>query len=139
MHMLFHAAQTIKRFFVSKKMQKRIEAYKYQVKFSIEPKIAHITSYYGWGGAHIFQLFLCQPGKVWGKFQPRIVCPIPYKAMSNPAGTAGEFKNRTPFYFSKYSCPEIQIIFFPPMNVIIATSIVIDRINGFRSIFQEGI
>ena len=120
-------------------MQKRIEAYKYQVKFSIEPKIAHISSYYGRGSAHTFQLFFCQPGKVGGKFQPGVVCPIPYKAMSNPACAAGELKDRISFYFSKYSCPEIQIIFFPPMNVIIALGIIIYRIEGFRSIFQKGI
>ena len=120
-------------------MEKRIETYKYQVKFSIEPKIAHISSYYGRGGARMLQLFLCQLGKVRGKLQAGVVCPIPYKAMSNPAGAAGELKNRTPFYFSKYSCPEIQIIFFPPMNIIIALGIIIYRIEGFRSIFQEGI
>ncbi len=120
-------------------MEKRIETYKYQIKFSVEPKIAHISSYYGRGSAHTFQLFFCQPGKVGGKFQPGVICPIPYKAMSNPAGTAGELKNRTPFYFSKYSCPEIQIIFFPPMNVIIALGIIIYRIDGFRNIFQKEI
>ena len=120
-------------------MQKRIEPNKYQVKFSIEPKITHITSYYGWGGAHIFQLFLCQLGKIRGKLQPGIICFVPDKAISNPAGATSELKNRISFYFSKYSCPEIQIIFFPPMNVIIALGIIIYRVEGFRSIFQEGI
>jgi len=87
----------------------------------------------------MLQFFLCQLGKVRGKLQAGVVCPIPYKAMSNPACAAGELKDRISFYFSKYSCPEIQIIFFPPMNVIIALGIIVYRIDGFRNIFQKEI
>ena len=79
----------------------------------------------------MLQLFLCQLGKVRGKLQAGVVCPIPYKAMSNSAGAAGELKNRFSLYFSKYTCPEIKIIFFPPMNVIVAPGIIIYRIDDF--------
>ena len=68
--------------------------------------------------------------------KPSIICSFPDKIECKSTGSASQLKNSISGNLRENICPEIKIVFFPPMYIIITTSIIIDSVSGIKIIFQ---